>query len=162
MGDNRLQQADSVPLQKPKPNFLLVDVDDICLFLHRRVLELAGFKHSVFTAGNGKKAIDFLEEAADGVHPVPDVILVDLQMPVMDGIGFLKAFRLLERIDKSRVTIVLLSSSICENEKAHALTLGAVKCLSKPFTVQGLSDVISLADERRSLVPVEVPHNKKR
>lgn len=156
MIDDTLQQPRLAPRSRRALNFLLVDDDDLCLFIHRRVLDMTGYSKSTHVASNGKKAIDFLAGAAEGSHPVPDLILLDLEMPTMGGIAFLEAFQSLECLDKSRIAIVLLTSSVSESEKRQALALGAVKCLSKPLTEQALSDAIRVIDERKpSRVPID-------
>ena len=160
MYNKRLQQS----LPGEPLNFLLVDDDDLCLFIHRRILELTGYCKSTNVASNGKKAIDFLTEAADGRGPVPDMILLDLEMPTMDGIGFLRAFQSLKSVDKSRIAIVLLTSSTSEHHKQHALALGAVKCLSKPLTEEALNDVMRFINQNKplpSLVPINTRNNHK-
>ena len=161
---NHSAQSRSAPLSNRALNFLLVDDDDICLFIHRRVLDLTGHCKSTHVASNGKKAIDFLTDAADGGLPMPDMILLDLEMPTMDGLGFLKAFQALDFVDKSRIAIVLLTSSACDHHKERALALGAVKCLSKPLTEEALHDVIKFINETKphpSLVPVNTRNPKR-
>lgn len=165
MYDKHLHKSRHAPLPGRALNFLLVDDDDLCLFIHRRVLELAGCSKSTHAASNGKKAIEFLHGAADGSHPVPDVILLDLEMPIMNGISFLEAFRSLDYPGKSRIAIVLLTSSACEHHKEHALALGAVRCLPKPLTEEALTDVIRFIDEKKkvsSFVPIDTRKNHKR
>jgi len=137
-----LQQSSFPQSRHRGLNFLLVDDDDICIFIHRRVLELSGYCKSTHAASNGKRAIDFLNQTKTGRVPVPDVILLDLDMPLMNGIGFLEAFQLLECPDKKRIAIVLLSSTVSDEEKAHAMALGATKCLSKPLTEEALHSMI--------------------
>lgn len=164
MNDKPLQQSrDDLPSGRAL-NFLLVDDDDLCLFIHRRIIELTGCCKSAHLATNGEKAIDFLASTADGTYPVPDMILLDLEMPMMNGLEFLRAFQSFEFPDKSRIAVVLLTSSASEHDKAEALALGAVKCLSKPLTEHALDDVIRLIDEKKllpSLAPLGTPHNRK-
>lgn len=93
---------------------------------------------------------------------MPDVILLDLDMPVMNGIGFLEAFRLMECPEKSRIAIVLLSSTISDEDKAHAMALGAAKCLSKPLTEEALHATIGALQELKKLPSLNVAqHNSK-
>jgi CheY-like chemotaxis protein len=126
------------PIANRRLNFLLVDDDDICLFIHRRVLELAGYCNSAHSASNGHSALDILNRAAAGAMPLPDIILLDLDMPSMNGIAFLEAFRNMEYPNKQQIAIVLLTSSVSEKDKAYALSLGVNQCLSKPLTRENL------------------------
>lgn len=123
-------------------NFLLVDDDDICLFIHRRVLELSGYCLSAHSAGNGRTALEILNHAAMGDAALPDIILLDLEMPLMNGLAFLEAFKRLNFPGKDRIAIVLLTSSVSEKDKAYAMSLGAHHYLSKPFTLEGLHGVV--------------------
>jgi CheY-like chemotaxis protein len=134
-----------------------VDDDDICLFIHRRVLELSGYSKSTYAASNGKRAIDFLQQSTTGRVPLPDVILLDLDMPLMNGISFLEAFRLLECPEKSRIAIVLLSSTVSDEDKAHAMALGAAKCLSKPLTEEALHSMIGSLRETKRFPALTIP-----
>jgi CheY-like chemotaxis protein len=138
-------------------NFLLVDDDDVCLFIHRRVLEMSGYCSSSRPARNGKFALEILNDAAAGFIPVPDIILLDLQMPQMNGIAFLEAFQRLDYPKKSSIAIVLLTSSVSETEKEYAMSLGASKYLTKPLTLEALNAVVHSLYGNESPLPVMTP-----
>lgn len=143
-----------------KLNFLLVDDDSICLFIHRRLLELAGCSNSIQSAPHGVRALELLEDAANGKGPRPDIILLDLDMPLMNGIAFLEAFKALSVPDKDRIAIVLLTSSLLDNDREYAMSLGVYRYLTKPFTREALDSIVSsLAEAER--VPVMVHANGK-
>lgn len=125
-------------------NFLLVDDDELCLFIHRRILELTGYCNSLRTARHGKDALGILNGCAGGSEALPDIILLDLEMPTMNGIAFLEAFRQLDDNVSLRIPIVLLSSTVRQRDKECALSLGAVHCLSKPLTKDAIDTVIDL------------------
>ena len=135
-------------------NFLLVDDDDICLFIHRRVLETTGYCNSAHSASNGKTALEILQHAQAGAMPVPDVILLDLDMPLMNGLAFLEAFKDLECANKRRIAIVLLTSSVSESDKSYAMSMGVYQCLSKPLTQENLNSVIQSLYNNGSSPPV--------
>ena len=142
-----IQEKFQTHYQRPSDrrlNFLLVDDDELCLFIHRRVLELTGYCDSMRTARNGKDAIDILNGCAGGSETLPDIILLDLEMPTMNGIAFLEAFRQLDENISSRIPVVLLSSTVRERDKEYALSLGVVQCLSKPLTKDAIKAVIDL------------------
>ncbi len=122
-------------------DILLVDDDEICLFIHERVLQLSGMCRSIHSACNGLAALEYLSGAAERAAPVPDIIFLDLQMPLMDGIAFLETFKSLKLASKERIAIVLLSSSVSEKEIGSALSLGVKHCLAKPFSSEALQSV---------------------
>ena len=141
-----------IPLRR-KLNFLLVDDDDICLFIHRRVLDLSGYCNPAHSASNGKTALEILQHAAQGAVPVPDVILLDLEMPVMNGIAFLEAFQKLDCRNKDQIAIVLLTSSVSARDLEYARTLGVNLFLSKPLTHEALDIAVqTLFDSRQPRV----------
>lgn len=141
-------------------NFLLVDDDDICLFIHRRVLELSGCCKSAHSAKNGKSALEILNRATNGEIPLPDIILLDLDMPLMNGLAFLEAFRHQERPGKQQIAIVLLTSSVSEKDRDYARSLGVKHCLSKPLTPDNLKSTIQTIYNGGSLPPLMWPNEQ--
>lgn len=139
----RIEKPHSSPERLSRPlNFLLVDDDDICLFIHRRVLEMSGYCKSAHSAGNGRTALEILNHAAAGNGPIPDIILLDLEMPLMNGIAFLEALNALALPHKDRIAIVLLTSSVSKKDRDYALSLGASLYLTKPFTMEALHNIV--------------------
>lgn len=141
-------------MNKRRLNFLLVDDDDICLFIHRRILELSDYCGSAHSATNGKTALEILQRCALGAMPVPDIILLDLDMPTMNGIEFLEAFRNLDCANKEHISIVLLTSSVSEKDKEYALSLGVREYISKPLTEERLNAVVGSLTRNDSLPPL--------
>ena len=111
---------------------LVVEDDPDMRDLERAVLELGGY--SVTLAGNGAEALRHLE------HDQPDVIILDLMMPVMDGLTFLAERR---RRQLRESVPVLCVSAAGKEMTAHALRLGANECLSKPTDVDALCERVS-------------------
>ena len=134
-------------------NILMVDDDEICLFIQRRVLELSEQCNMIQSATNGKIALELLHRAATEEHALPDIILLDLQMPVMNGTQFLEAFRCMDFSGKERIAIVLLTSSVWESDKAYAMSLGVSHYLTKPFTADALDALLSSLHNEKIPVP---------
>ena len=103
------------------PTVLVIEDDPDMREIERAVLDCAG--HQVIAATNGLEGLDVLERQR------PCVILLDLMMPVMDGLTFLAERR--RRGLAQGVPIVCLTAGGGEMQR-HALTLGAVDCLEKP------------------------------
>jgi CheY-like chemotaxis protein len=92
-----------------------------------------------------------------GFIPVPDIILLDLQMPLMNGFAFLEAFQRLDYANKSRIAIVLLSCSVSEADREYAMSLGVSQCLTKPLTLAALNTVVHSLYGHESPQPAMVP-----
>lgn len=119
-------------------NILLVDDDSIFNFLNSKMLEKTGLVNEVHTALNGKQAIDLLNSYYMKASSLPDVILLDLNMPVMDGFEFLEAFKRINTPHKEKVNIVIVTSSQDPNDLARAKKMGITQYLTKPVSEKTL------------------------
>jgi two-component system chemotaxis response regulator CheY len=89
----------------------------------------------VLEAGNGAEALTLLQESA------PDMILSDINMPVMDGLEFLKS---LANVEKAKgVPVVMITTEGSEARVVEALSAGARGYLRKPFTAEQVKERIS-------------------
>jgi CheY-like chemotaxis protein len=119
-------------------NVLLVDDDAVCNLICRKILEKTGLVSEIDVAMNGEEALDVFNECFSGLRSQPDVILLDLNMPVMDGFSFLEAFRQMSRLHKTRTRIIILSSSIDPRDVQKAQSLGVDHYLTKPLSEEKL------------------------
>jgi CheY-like chemotaxis protein len=119
---------------------LLVDDDPMCNFLCTKFLENLGTSFKTSTALNGQQALDLLIDYKR--HPLPDIILLDLNMPVMGGFEFLAAFRELRIPGKSKIQIVILSSSDDPVDIKKAGEMGIHHYITKPISLDKLGKVI--------------------
>jgi CheY-like chemotaxis protein len=108
---------------------LVVDDDDELAEVVRQVLHDAGY--SVATVRHGAAALELVR------HVAPDLILLDLTMPIMDGWSFAAQYR---RIAKEGAHIVLLTGNPQAAEIARVL--GADGYVSKPFAIDDLLGVV--------------------
>ncbi len=88
-------------------------------------------------AGDGRQALALLERI-----PAPDVVLVDWNMPVMDGLALVQALRALPEYDAVPVVMVTTESEV--DRVVQALEAGANEYLMKPFTKEGLLSKLEL------------------
>jgi CheY-like chemotaxis protein len=110
-------------------NILLVEDDELDVISVQRSLKKMEIEYELFTAYNGKEALAMLN---DPDHPVlPDVILLDLNMPKMNGIEFLKAIR---NNQKFRDLNVFIMTTSAENaDRLTAEELGISGYIIKPL-----------------------------
>lgn len=118
---------------------LLVDDSDVDLFIQKRFIEIAGFAKQIKTYNSPSQAINYLME---DTSLVPQVIFLDLNMPKMDGFGFLEKFIQLSQKIQDSVKVVVLTSSGNQADKARAETYSSVtNFLSKPLSVESLTSL---------------------
>lgn len=111
---------------------MLVDDSEIDLFIHRRFLELCHFSRELISCKSAETALDRLRNS-DADAP-PDIIFLDLNMPVVDGFGFLNQFAALPaRIrDHTRIVVLTSSNSATDREQVF-LFKNVIEMFTKPL-----------------------------
>lgn len=127
-------------------NVLLVDDDKIFNFLNSKTLEQTGLASQVHTALNGQQAITLINEYFQGSRALPDVILLDLSMPVMDGFEFIEAFRRLTLPGIDHTKIIIVSSSEDPRDQNMARSMGIRWFLTKPIQLEMLKQALADAE----------------
>ena len=125
------------------PLVLSVDDDKVTQMLNQMIFTRCGFSKTSITCMNGKEALQFFEnKITEGnlAHNLPNLIFLDLNMPVMDGWEFLNAFTAHYTAAFPATKIVILSSTINPLEKEKALeNKNVIEFLCKPLTLEMLS-----------------------
>lgn len=118
---------------------LLIDDNELDNYISRTVLEQENFCETIIEQNSALKALDFLKGTAADPEQIPDIIFLDIKMPIMDGFGFLKEFEKLPGNVKKKSKIVMLSSSLNSKdiEKANN-DPHVIKFISKPLTPEQL------------------------
>ena len=120
---------------------LLVDDDETTNFVNQMLLEHAGVTEQVLTAHNGQEALELiLQQCQGGV--CPELILLDINMPVMNGFEFLEEFRQLEFSNKQSVVIIMLTTSLNPNDMGRLQDLPNDGFLNKPLTEEALKNLL--------------------
>jgi CheY-like chemotaxis protein len=125
---------------------LLVEDDEDHVFLIRRALaDLAGAEVAVEVAGDGEQAVERLARARFSPGGPPQLVLLDLKMPRMDGLEVLRRIRADEAA--AGLPVVVLTSSERQDDREEALRLGATWFVCKPTDGHRFrSEIQQLAD----------------
>lgn len=120
----------------------LVDDDPVYLFATRKVMQMAGFCNSFLVFHNGREALDSLIVIIKAGAQMPDVILLDLNMPVMDGWEFLDEFIKIQL--ERKITIYVVTSSINPEDIDRVKAYENVQnYIIKPVTEKTLHEILN-------------------
>jgi CheY-like chemotaxis protein len=119
----------------------IIDDEEIITYLAGLLITQAHFSEKTEMFANGQEAINKLREIIDEDERLPDVILFDLNMPLMDGWQFVEEYQKLNL--RHKVPLFVFTSSINAADRERASTYKAIKgYIQKPLTEQKLEKVL--------------------
>ena len=119
-------------------NIMLVEDNELNAEIAKMLLEDQGAEVIIFT--DGKQAVDMFTENEQGTF---DVILMDIMMPVMDGITAAKAIRSMDRPDAKTIPIIAMTANAFKEDADKCLAAGMNAHLAKPLDIKKLKRVIA-------------------
>ncbi len=136
-------------LSKPFSDMLdlvmLVDDNDTDNFISKRIIELSKFASRIEVKNSGKSALQYLEENKNNPQNLPDLIFLDINMPIVDGFVFLFEFEMFPESVKNKCKIAILSSSDNKRDIEKIVDNDyVIKFITKPLTNEALAEVKNL------------------
>lgn len=127
-----------------KKSVLIIDNDPIYRTISQKIIEKIDLAEAVFVEKNGYTAIQFIRYAIENNLPLPQIIFLDIEMPIMNGWEFMDEYCKLENNLLSNIIIYIVSSSISQVDKDKAKTYTEIKgFISKPLTIETLKSILS-------------------
>ena len=124
---------------------LLVDDDEAVNFINRMVLSRVDCAERIDIAENGMEAIRYLEAQAVQGAPQPELIFLDINMPLLNGWEFLDKYIELKEKLQAEASIVMLTTSSNPDDRSRAESMTEVKAfVSKPLTVEKLEGIMAM------------------
>jgi CheY-like chemotaxis protein len=122
----------------------IIDDDNVYINLVKKIIDIKKLSDNLLIFKNGQEALDYFTAIIENLNEeaFPEIILLDLNMPVMDGWNFLKEFTALQPPKHLKCTLYIVSSSIdpYEIEKAKSFEL-VTDYLIKPLNLQEFENI---------------------
>ncbi|MCC9168743.1 response regulator [Pontibacter harenae] len=126
-------------------NILLVEDDYLDIMNVERELKKIGIDHPIHVARNGREALSMLKgEEAPKISPVPSVILLDINMPRMNGLEFLTELR--REPEFSHIPVFIMTTSNEESDRFAAQRLNVSGYIVKPLSFDNFENSVSSLD----------------
>ncbi|SIQ41983.1 response regulator [Maribacter ulvicola] len=103
-----------------KPNILLVDDDELYLYLMEKTIHQLSSELVVSTFTDGEQAVEYISNCTEKKIELPEVIFLDINMPFLDGWGFLNEFKKLKAKIQNSINIYMVSSSMRDSDIKRA------------------------------------------
>lgn len=127
-----------------KVKILLVDDDTTYLFITKKILEQQQNVEQINTFMNGLEALTYLKEHSKEEKILPNILFLDLFMPIMDGWEFLDEFTEVKSNHLNKITIYICTSSISPHDVERAKNISSVSgYIIKPISKIKLVDILN-------------------
>lgn len=124
-------------------SILLVDDDSTTNYLNRSLIQRLGIAQHLRTAENGAEALQALHQTCVPYSTsCPNLILLDMKMPIMNGIEFLEAYAQLPLEHRQSIVIVMLTTSLLTQDLERVRQLPIASILNKPLTKEKLQALV--------------------
>ncbi|MBL7871386.1 MAG: response regulator [Cyclobacteriaceae bacterium] len=124
----------------PVETAFIIDDSEVDLFVQKKFIEMRKFAGQVVTFSSPVQALEILRASKAG--DVPELIFLDLNMPLLNGFEFLDRVREISTDVFGQMKVVILTSSNSSADHERAMSFNnVIRFISKPLTVQGLDDL---------------------
>ncbi|MFH1320766.1 MAG: response regulator [Bacteroidota bacterium] len=138
-----------MPQKKPQPRYptvMLIDDNEIDNFINQKMMEGCNFAEQIYIHTSSRSALEFLDNfaRADNIPDkiLPEIIFLDINMPIMDGFQFVEEFRKRPAHIKEKCRIVMLTTSIDPTDQKQCDKNDLIeKFISKPLTEEHLEEM---------------------
>jgi len=121
---------------------MLVDDNDTDNFISKRIIEITKFAKEVEIKNSGKSALEYLDQNRNNAERLPNIIFLDINMPIVDGFVFLYEFEKFNDTIKDKCKVIILSSSDNKRDIDKIINNDhVIKFITKPLTESTLNEI---------------------
>ena len=121
---------------------LIIEDNDTSIFLNQRVLQNANAFKKIVVKKNGLLALNYLTDKLTNSKELPTLLILDIKMPIMNGLEFLEHFRILVPSSNKKPCVVILTTSDLEIDQRIAEDLGISMYLNKSLNNQKMANIL--------------------
>ncbi|MEZ4944078.1 MAG: response regulator [Cyclobacteriaceae bacterium] len=131
-------------MEKSKPLVIsIVDDDEVYKFTIKRTFDLLKLTKKILMFSDGEEAIDFLNDNIKNTQTLPDIIFLDINMPVMDGFEFMEEFIKLKPKTDKKIIVYMVSSSVDPADLQRAKEISEISdYIVKPIEADKISEIV--------------------
>lgn len=130
-------------MQNYRKKVMLIDDNEIDLRINAKLISLTNFFDEIIICKSGEEALGYLNKNSHNEEKLPNFILLDIQMPEMDGFEFLEEYKNLSKIFLGKCIVVMLSSTLDFGDIKRAEANPYItKLLNKPLSKVELEKLI--------------------
>ena len=127
-----------------KRKIAVIDDDEVFQLIIKKQIEMKNIDCEILSFFNGQEAIDFFNKLDDGNLHVPDLVMLDVNMPVKDGWGFLEEYASISDGIRSKASLYMVTSSVIQSDMDRARdNSDIIGFVSKPLTNDKLEEIFA-------------------
>lgn len=122
----------------------IVDDDEVYKFFVKKILKLKNLAEDILSFPDGEEAYNFIEQNKENPDKLPDIIFLDINMPIMDGFQFMEEYTKLKKEVDKQITIYMITSSIDPVDLERSKKFKEITdFITKPLTAEVLQRIIN-------------------
>ena len=130
---------------------MLVDDNETDNFISKRIIEITKFARNVIIKSSGKSALEYIGTHRNDPSKLPDLIFLDINMPIVDGFVFLYEFEKFAEMVKNKCRVIILSSSDNKRDIDKIVNNDhVIKFITKPLTESELGEIKAIGVTKAS------------
>ena len=130
---------------------MLVDDNETDNFISKRIIEITKFAKNVIIKSSGKSALEYIGAHRNEPAKLPDLIFLDINMPIVDGFVFLYEFEKFAEMVKNKCRVIILSSSDNKRDIDKIVNNDhVIKFITKPLTESELGEIKAIGVTKAS------------